>query len=227
MDLSYNFISMEVHSVGLYRDPSSSRDGIQLAPSSTDTFHLDLLISCLQAAKAYLDTLLAVSTTHYRLLSFVDWMRLPRVLAIICKLCIPSTTYTDIHWDYRTAQERVRVDLYLESLCYRMQSLTTFDNTSQPLPDFWILLKTLLERIWSWYMHRIRSSTEEAASARDADILPLGPEQVFANGNEALASAEVVPSPVLKLADIDRMMNDLESPLWASNLFDVAMDLTT
>ena len=77
-----------------------------------------------------------------------------------------------------------------------MQSLTTFDNTNQPLPDFWILLRTVLERIRSWYMHRIRSSTEEAAAARDADILPLGPEQVFANGNKPLASAEAVLSPV-------------------------------
>ena len=226
MDLSYNFISTEVHSVGLRRNPSSTRDGIHSAPSSTDTFHLDLLLSCLQAAKAYLDTLLAMSVTHYRLLSFVEWMRLPRVLAIICKLCVPSNNYADIHWDYHTAQERVRVDLYLESLCYRMHSLTTFDNTSQPLPDFWVLLKTLLERIRSWYMYKIRSSTEEAATARDADILPHGPairQQVSANGYEALESDEAVLSPIPKLAEMDRMMNNLESPFWASNLFDVAM----
>ena len=228
MDLSYNFISMEVHSVGLRRDPSSSRDGIHSAPSSTDTFHLNLLLSCLQSAKAYLDTMLAMSATHYRLLSFVEWMRLPRVLAIICKLCIPSTTYADIHWDSRTAQERVRVDLYLESLCYRMQSLTTFDNTSQPLPDFWILLKTLLERIRSWYMHKIRSSTGESAAARDTDILPLGPairQQVFTNGYEASNSAEGVLSPIPKFAEIDEMMNELKTPFWAFNLFDMAMIL--
>lgn len=221
---------MEIHSVGLHRNPSSSRDGIHSGPSSTDTFHLDLLLSCLKAAKAYLDTLLDMSATLYRLLSFVEWMRLPRVLAIICKLCIPSNNYTDIHWDCHTAQERVRVDLYLESLCYRMQSLTTFDNTSQPLPDFWILLKTLLERIRSWYMQKIQSSTEGAATARDVDALPLGPaigQQVSANRYEALESAEAVPSPVPKLAEMDRMMDDLESPFWASNLFDVAMVLET
>ena len=226
MDLSYNFISMEVHSVGLRRNPSSTRDGSHSAPSSTDTFHLDLLLSCLQAAKAYLDTLLAMSVTHYRLLSFVEWMRLPRVLAIVCKLCVPSNNYADIHWDYHTVQERVRVDLYLESLCYRMHSLTTFDKTSQPLPDFWVLLKTLLERIRSWYMYRIRSSTEEAATARNADILPHGPairQQVSTNGYEALESDEAVLSPIPKLAEMDRMMNNLESPFWASNLFDVAM----
>ena len=225
MDLSYNFISMEIHSVGLRKNPSSSRDGIHSAPSPTDTFHFNLLLSSLQAAKAYLDTILAMSATHYRLLSFVEWMRLPRVLAIICKLCVPSNNYTDIYWDYRTAQERVRVDLYLESLCYRMQSLTTFDNTSQPLPDFWISVKMLLERIRSWYMHKIRSSTGEAATARDTDVLPLGPvlrQQVSANGYEALESAEAVLSPIPKFAEMDRMMNDLESPFSASNMFDMA-----
>lgn len=217
---------MEVHSVGLHRKPSSPKDGIHSTPSSTDTFHLDLLLSCLQAAKAYLDILLAMPATHYRLLAFVEWLRLPRVLAIICKLCVPSNNYTDIHWDYRSAQERVRVDLYLESLCYRMHSLTTFDNTSQPLPDFWILLKRLFERIRSWYMHKMRSSTEEAATARDADILPLGPairQQIFANGYDVLESADAVLSPIPELAEMDRMMNDLESPFWASNLLDVAM----
>ena len=106
-----------------------------------------------------------------------------------------------------------------------MQSLTAFDNANQPLPDFWILLKTLLERIRSWYMHRIQSSTEEAAATRDADIVPLGPEQVFANGDEALAFAEAILSLAPKLAEMDRMMNDLESPFWASNLFGVAIVL--
>ena len=230
MDLSYNFISMEVHSVALRRNPSSSRDGIHSVPSSTDTFHLDLLLSCLQAAKAYLDTLLAMSATHYRLLSFVEWMRLLRVLAVTCKLCVPSNNYTDIHLDFDTAQERVRVDLYLESLCYRMQSLTTFDRTSQPLPDFWILLKTLLDRIRSWYIHKIRSSTEEAATVRDADVLPLGPDirqQVFANAYEPVESAECILSPRPKFAEMDKMMNDLESPFCASNLFDIGIDFGT
>ena len=75
-------------------------------------------------------------------------------------------------------------------------------------------------------MHKIRSSNEEAATAGDSDILLLGPairQQVFANGNEALEPAEPVLSPITKVAEMDRLMNDLESPFWASNLFDVAM----
>ena len=218
---------MELHGVGLRRKSSSSRDGGPSTQSSTDTFHHDLLLSCLQSAKAYLDTMLAISAMRYHLLSFEEWMRLPRVLAMTCRLCVPSSNYTDIDWDYRTAQEQVRVDLYLESLCYRMQSLTTFDSTTQPLPDFWILLKRLLERIRSWYMQKIRWSTEESVTDRDADILPLGSpirQQVSTNGYEAQDPA-VAPTP--KFAEMDGMMNDLENPFWVSNLFDMAMVLET
>ena len=154
-------------------------------------------------------------------------MRLTRVLAVTCKLCVPSNNYTDIQWDYRTAQERTRVDLYLESLCYRMQSLTTFDNTRQPLPDFWILMKTLLERMRSWYTHKIRLSTDETAIARDTDTLPLWPDirqQISTNGYEAQDFAVPATS---KFAEMDGMMNDLENPFWMSNLFDMAMVLET
>ncbi len=77
-------------------------------------------------------------------------------------------------------------------------------------------------------MHKIRSSTGEAATATDADILPPGQairQQVFANGYEVPESAEAVLSPIPKFAEMDGMMNDLESPFSASNLFDAAMVL--
>lgn len=226
--LSYNFINMEVHSIGLSRNSSSSGPGGTSAQSSTDAFHLDHLFSCLQSAKAYLDAIIGMSVMDYRLLSFAEWMRLPRVLAIICKLCIPCNYYTEIHWDYRMAQERVRVDLYLESLCYRMQLLTTSDRTRQPHADFWSLLKTLLERIRGWHMHKIRSSAEGAVTARITDNLPLSSairQQVSANGGGALESAEIVPSEVCKFAEMEGMMNDLECPFWATNMFEMVMVL--
>ena len=215
-DLSYNFINMEVHSIGLRRNLSSSRAGGTSTQSPTDTLHLDHLHSCLQSAKAYLDAIIAMSVLHYCHLSFAEWMRLPRVLAIICKLCIPSNYHTEIHWDYHMAQERVRVDLYLESLCYRMQSLTMCDRTSQRLGDFWSLLKTLLERVRSWYTHRIQLSPEEVPTAKDTDALP----RVSANGYEAQDSAR---APIPEFAEMDRMMNDFERPFWVFDLFDSVM----
>ena len=213
------FISVEVHSMGLSRNSSSARAGGTPAQSSTDALDLDLLLS---SAKAYLDTILALSVMSYHLLSFAEWMRLPRVVAIICKLCVPSTNYTDIHWDYRMAQDRVRVDLYLESLCYRMQSLTTYEKSLR-LGDFWILMQRILERVRSWYTHKIRLSTGETTTARDTGTLPLGPDirpQVSTNGYEAQESAV---APIPDFAEMDRMMNDLEKPFWVSDLFNMCM----
>ena len=214
---------MQVQSVGLDDNSSSSRAGGTTAQPSASAFYLDHHLCCLKAGKAYLDAILAISAMDYRLLSFVEWMRLPRVIAVICKLCIPSNHYTEIHWDHRMAQERVRVDLYLESLCYRMQSLTTFDKTSQRLGDIWILLKGLLECIRSWYMHRIRLSPEEVATAKDTNALPHGPAikpQVSTNGYEAQDSAV---APTAEFTEMDRMMNDFENSFWVSNLFNMVM----
>lgn len=224
-DLSCMFISVELHSIGLSRNSCSSKAGGTSTESSTDTFNLNLLLSCLQSAKAYLDAILAMSAMYYRLLPFVDWMRLLRVIAIICKLCIPSNNHTRIHWDCRMAQERVRLDLYLESLCYRMQSLTTFDKTRQPLLDPWVLLKTILERIQSWYTHKIRLSTEEGATARDTETLPLAPAirpQVPTNEYEAQDSV-VASGP--EFEDMERMMNDLQKRFWVSEMFDRIMQI--
>ena len=214
---------MQVQSIGLSNNSSSSRAGGTVAQPSTSAFYLDHNLSCLPAGKAYLDAILAIPAMHYRLLSFVEWMRLLRVVAFICKLCIPSNHYTEIHWDHRMAQERVRVDLYLESLCYRVQSLTMFDKRSQRLGDIWILLKGLLERIRSWYTDRIRLSPEEVATAKDTDVLPLGPAmrpQVATNGYEAQNSAVAATA---EFWEMDRMMNDFENSFWVSKLFDMGM----
>ena len=123
------------------------------------------------------------------------------------------------------AQERVRLDLYLESLCYRMQSLTTFDKTRQPHLDSWVLLKQILERISSWYTHKIRLSTEEAATTKDTETLPLAPAitpQLPTNGYEA---QDFVVAPGPEFEDMEKMMNDLGKPFWVSEMFDRVMQI--
>ena len=44
----------------------------------------------------------------------------------IARLCMPADAHTAAGWDVKAAQERVRLDLCLESFCYRMQGLSTF-----------------------------------------------------------------------------------------------------
>lgn len=148
--MSYTFVDMELHSVGIRMGASST------SSTQANRYRFDLLLSCLEAGKAYLDTVFAAPSLHYRLFSIIEWMRLPYVLIIISKLSLPSDSYTDSHWDIRSAQEQVRLDLYLESLCYRMSSITTFNGASQPHPDFPLSLKIILVRTRHWYMRKTR-----------------------------------------------------------------------
>lgn len=115
------------------------------------------MYSCLDAGKSFLDTCLACSLDQYRTFSFVEWMRLPIVLLSIAKLSFENDRFTAAGWDPQSARSHVRLDLYLESLCYRMQSLTTFEPPTQTHPDFFLSFKMILERTRQWYGRRTKS----------------------------------------------------------------------
>ncbi|KAI9765807.1 MAG: hypothetical protein M1840_007089 [Geoglossum simile] len=173
MGLACNFTSMELHSVGLRMAPSLAENVEISSAHSADMDQFNILLSCLDAGKAYLDNILSVPPTQYRLFSFVEWMRLPYVLLIISKLASSNDSHVAAHWNIRTAQERVRLDLYLESLCYRMQSITTYSRPSQPYPDFFACIKIILERTRHWYVHSTRPNTETTREAAHTEDSPL------------------------------------------------------
>ncbi|KAL7770771.1 hypothetical protein CFE70_000710 [Pyrenophora teres f. teres 0-1] len=45
-------------------------------------------------------------------------VRSQRLIMTVAKLCMPSDAHLASRWDVQTAQDRVRLDLCLESLCY-------------------------------------------------------------------------------------------------------------
>lgn len=156
-DTSYDFLNMELHSIGLRITPSTNPSSESFTTSITK--HLDTLFTCLESGKAFLDKLLSMPVTRYRHICFIHWMRLPYVLVIVSKLSFPSPQHTASQWDTQKAQDRVRLDLYLESLCYRMQSITSSLPNAEP--DFFATLKLILEKTRHWYMRKTRSATAE------------------------------------------------------------------
>ena len=125
--------------------------------SSATSTQLDALRSALDAGKHFLNTLLSFPAHEYHLISFSEWMRLPTVIMTVAKLCMPSDAHVASCWDVQTAQDRVRLDLCLESLCYRMQTLTTYDKRENPCTDFWRAMCFVIEITKSWYVRKIQS----------------------------------------------------------------------
>ncbi|KAF2469241.1 uncharacterized protein BDR25DRAFT_263691 [Lindgomyces ingoldianus] len=150
LDLSCSYTMMQLHSIGLRSSQVSSEH-----PFASPT-QLNALSSTLEAGKSFLDALIAIPASEYHLITFPEWMRLPFVVMTITRLCIPSEAHTATRWDVKAAQDRVRLDLCLESLCYRMQSLSTFEKRKQPHPDFWWAMRMIMELIKGWYCRKIR-----------------------------------------------------------------------
>lgn len=148
LDLSSSFTEMLIHSVAL-RTPNLERS------ASADSTRLNALLSALEAGKRFLDTLLSYPGHDYHLITFSEWMRLPTVILTVARLCMPNDAHNAVGWDVKAAQDRVRLDLCLESLCYRMQQLTTYDKKKQTHPDFWFAMRWINDLTKAWYIRRI------------------------------------------------------------------------
>ena len=244
MDLSYSFNDMELHLIGTRVLPSSTVAHTAASPNALNI--LDILLSCLEAGKAYLDTILAIPSSQYRLFSFIEWMRLPYVILKISKLSFPSSHFTNAHWDVLAAQERVRLELCLESLCYRLQTLTTCKDPNHSAPDFYSSIKLILEHTRNWYLRRTRLPFGEDSANADQEDSPLevirdpneatgslasthhdSPEQRESGTRHAIADIDVPENsetifPGMNVADVDGLLDNFDDAFWTSNLFETS-----
>lgn len=149
LDLSSSFTDMVLHSVALRTQPASEQQ------ATHGSVRLKALLSTLEAGKHFLDTLISFPAYNYHLLSFSEWTHLPVVVMTMARLCIPADAHVAAGWDVKAAQDRVRLDLCLESFCYRMQSLTTYDKINQSHPDFWYALRAIMDMTRIWYVKKI------------------------------------------------------------------------
>lgn len=184
-DIQYSFTDMVLHNAG----PRST------GPTSTvETSQLENLLTCLESGKAFLDRLLAIPVSHYHLLSFVEWMRLPYVLIVISRLSLPNGDHLS-GWNIKVAQERVRIDLYLESLCYRMQSLTTFNRVTQTHTDFWLSMVMIMEKTRSWYVRKAQSHATSATANEESPLETVRDPHDDGSGSADRPSVAPTPTP--------------------------------
>ncbi|KAF2823162.1 hypothetical protein CC86DRAFT_329762 [Ophiobolus disseminans] len=162
LELSSSFTEMLTHSVALRPTPPTN------SPPTISSTHLTTLLSTLEAGKRFLDALLSFPIHEYHLISFSEWMRLPTVIMTVAKLCMPTAAHAAVGWDTTAAQDRVRLDLCLEALCYRMQQLSTYNKASQPHPDFWCAMRFINDLTRAWYLRKIGLDASSASGASGA-----------------------------------------------------------
>ncbi|MCJ1402734.1 hypothetical protein MMC11_005955 [Xylographa trunciseda] len=197
-NFAYHFHNMELNSIALRMAAGPPAPNSPLLPSTNNH---SILLACLESGKAYLDTLLALPAPAYRHFAFTEWIRLPYVLVLISKLSFPHPTPTAAaaaaRWDPRLARERLRLDLYLEALCYRMQAITTYARPAQPLPDFFASMKIILERTRGWYERKARAKPGALDhGAEDSPLEVIRDPHEVPEGCVLCARGHVIPRPL-------------------------------
>ncbi|KAJ4290527.1 hypothetical protein N0V90_010744 [Kalmusia sp. IMI 367209] len=218
-DLSSAFTEMQLHSVALRPPPPSSQI------YTADATRLNALLATLEACKRYFDTFLACPVSEYHILAFSEWFRIPVVVITLARLCIPSASHTAAQWDVKTAHERGRLDLYLESLCYRMKGLSTYKRTQNFHADFYWAMEMIMDMTKTWFMKKIHAKKNASNGIPTPDTI-----QSFAHGlidgsgtSTTPTMSEVVGCP--QTLDPDISMNYSNGPDPLLFMQDVDFDL--
>ena len=153
---------MQLHSIALRPVDSS------IPPVIADSTRLNALLATLEACKRYLDTVITLPVSEYHLISFIEWMRLPNVIITLARLCMPNASLAEAQWDVKMAHERGRLDLYLDSLCYRMQGLSTYNRLDGSPVDFWFAMRLIMELTRAWFVRKIGPKSATSASTTSA-----------------------------------------------------------
>jgi len=150
LELSSAFTDMQLHSIAL-RAPVQTEQVY-----TANAKQMNALLATLEACKRYFDTLLAIPVSDYYLIPFSEWFRIPIVVVTLARLCVPSETHSAAQWDVKAAHDRARLDLYLESLCYRMKGLSTYKRTQNVHADFYWAMEMIMDLTKSWFSEKIR-----------------------------------------------------------------------
>lgn len=176
---------MQLHSVAL-RSATQSDRGF-----AAEGIRMNALLATLGACKRYFDTFLACPPSDYYILGFAEWFRIPAVVITLARLCIASEAHDAVQWDVKAAHERGRLDLYLESLCYRMKSLSTYKRTQNFHIDFYWALEMLMDMTKTWFMKKINVKKPVSNDIPTPDTLQGLSHSMLTSDSGNVATTEV------------------------------------
>lgn len=141
------------------------------SPKSQDRT-LSVLTRCLESCKNFLEIFLSLPVPEYLNVSFIQWAQLVQVLKIAPQLCFSADSMPQ--WDADKARKELRLELILESLCYRMHELTSTSHSNShqdehvhssadghSRPDHFLMFKSVLKILKETYEERCAAAEQQ------------------------------------------------------------------
>lgn len=116
--------------------------------SNTSSQH-DVLMVCLHAATAFIETFLSLPLAEYPKLSVLQWWGLICNTAFLYRLSLGTPKLRQ--WNVAVARDAARLELYLELLCYRMQCITGSTSEIATGRDLFSLMCPIFSNVKNTY----------------------------------------------------------------------------
>lgn len=192
--LASHFSSSQAHEMDLLnpclsnkcpdRGSRDSEVGMEPPASSQN----DVLTVCLHAAVAFLETFLSLPPTEYEKLSVLQWWGLICNTAFLYRLSLGTPQLRA--WNVAAARSVAKLEIYIDLLCYRLQSVTRSSPTEAPAGrDLFSLMGPIFANVKATYErlkrlpHLSNDLHEQPAHAKvfglegkDPSLIPVPPE---------------------------------------------------
>jgi hypothetical protein len=129
------------------------------------------LSRCLEACKKFFESLLSIPSAQYHAFTNVEWSNIIQSIVILSRLSFPLPRCPG--WDVVAAREHAPLGMFLDCLCYRMQTLSSVPPTelNPKAPDGPFIFRMILESIKKSYEQRVVLVTPPLSMASPMDRL--------------------------------------------------------
>ncbi|KAI9703102.1 MAG: hypothetical protein M1820_005974 [Bogoriella megaspora] len=168
MKLAKHFVELQIQSIAITR-PNSSATTSLISNDVQDRRHAALL-RCLRSSKAFFETFFSLPISEYRDMAFAERCRVVLTLTIVAKLCFDIPGFPQ--WDSAWARKEVQFGMIVESLCYRMQELTSTGKSPKPKdaalpPDHFFMMKSVLQILKEVYDEAVAETLKTSEEERE------------------------------------------------------------
>ncbi|OBT62830.1 hypothetical protein VE03_07590 [Pseudogymnoascus sp. 23342-1-I1] len=160
INLASHFAGVHVYEMGILSKSTVNKEKLGDKDAATSS-QLDVMMACLDSSRCYVETFLSFSLSEYPKLAVPQWWGLIGSIYILYVLSI-GTPQLPL-WDVCVARDKVRLEIYLDLLCYRMQSITGSTTEAPAGRDLYSLMGPIFSHVKASY-ERLKKLPQTASS---------------------------------------------------------------
>ncbi|KFY38402.1 hypothetical protein V495_06595 [Pseudogymnoascus sp. VKM F-4514 (FW-929)] len=161
ISLSTHLAAQHACEMGLLTKGVVNKERVGGEKAASTSSQTDVTMVCLDSARRYVETFLSFPLSEYPKLAGPQWWGLVGSIYILYVLSV-GTPQLPL-WDVCVARDKTRLEIYLDLLCYRMQSITGSTTETPAGRDLFSLMAPIFANVKASY-ERLKKLPQTASS---------------------------------------------------------------